>query len=75
MACRVGMSTDPERRIQYWKREEGHTDSAILKKDLTYREATETEKSYARSLKCRYSRGGLPKRGRVWSIYHVWGGQ
>ena len=25
MACRVGMSTDPDERIRYWKEKEGHT--------------------------------------------------
>ena len=30
MACRIGMSTEPEERIAYWMEKEGHTDSEIL---------------------------------------------
>ena len=36
MACRVGMSTNPQERIQHWKDKEGHTHSKILARRLTY---------------------------------------
>ncbi len=34
MVCRLGISTDPERRIEYWKKREGHTHSKILEMNL-----------------------------------------
>ena len=30
MACRIGISTEPLSRIDYWKRQEGHTHSDIV---------------------------------------------
>ena len=75
MACRVGMSTNPKERIEYWKREEGHTDSSILASGLTYEQALEREKKEAEARGCRSSGGGRPVPGRVWSVYHVWGGR
>ena len=75
MACRIGMSTDPQERIDYWKRVEGHTHSQILASGLTYEQAQAREKSEAESRGCRYHGGGQFVEGSVWSIYHVWSGQ
>ena len=36
MACRIGISTESRSRIDYWKRQEGHTHSRILARNLTY---------------------------------------
>ena len=71
MACRVGMSTNPEERIQYWKRVEGHTHSAILATGLTYNEATVREQSEALNRGCTHSGGGERVFGPNYSIYHV----
>ena len=75
MACRVGMSTDPEERIQYWKKKEGHTNGKILHSELTYDKAQELERSEAQAKGCRQGLGGERVPGRVWSVYHVWGGR
>ena len=74
MACRVGMSTTPYTRMKYWKDKEGHTHSEILVSDLTYEEAQTRESREARARGCRSSPGGEYVSGRVWSVYHVWGG-
>lgn len=75
MGCRVGMSTDPEERIRYWKRVEGHTSGRVISKGLTYREAQTKEEEAARSGGCVHAAGGEHKAGRVWSVYKVSGGR
>ena len=74
MACRVGMSTDPEERIVYWKSNEGHTHGKTLASGLAYSEALKREASEAKKRGCAFHGGGGHKPGRVWSVYHVWGG-
>ena len=71
MACRVGMSTNPQERMEYWAQMEGHSHSQILAVGLTYDEA-------------HVLRGGGPGQrmhaiwwwaeslGAVWSVYIVW---
>lgn len=74
MACRVGMSTDPEERIEYWKRVEGHTHGQVLVRNLTYDQAQVREKQEAIRRGCVSSPGG-PRNGLAnWCVYHVWGG-
>ena len=75
MSCRVGMSTTHGARIRYWKDKEGHTRSKILAIGLTYSQALAREKSAAKTRGCRQSGGGQPVTGKVWSVYHVWGGR
>ena len=75
MVCRVGMSTDPQSRINYWKNKEGHTHSKILAQGLTYNQAQARESSEANARGCRHSGGGQHVSGSVWSVYHVWGGR
>ena len=75
MACRIGMSTNPAERIQYWKNQEGHTGSQILASGLTYAQAQARETDEARRRGCRASGGGQYVAGNVWSVYHVWGGR
>ncbi len=70
--CRVGMSTDPDARIRYWKNREGHTHSRILASRLTYDGALSREKSEAEARDCNYEGGGRRVQGRVWSVYHLW---
>ena len=75
MSCRVGMSTNPSARIQYWKDKEGHTHSRILASGLTYKQALDRERREAEARSCKNSGGGQPVAGKVWSVYHVWGGR
>ena len=74
MGCRVGMSTDPQERIDHWKEKEGHTHSRILAENLTYSQATDREKEEAEERGCVYGPGGPYVSGNVWSVYHLWGG-
>ena len=72
MACRVGMSTDPQTRIQYWKNEEGYLYSQILASGLTYDQALAREKLEAEARNCKYQGGGAKVTGYVYSVYYVW---
>ena len=77
MACRIGITTNPQPRIDYWKRQEGHTRSRILAKNLTYDAAQARETREAAKRGCRSAPGGDPgsnRNRRVWSVYHVRGG-
>ena len=77
MACRVGISTNPEERIAHWKRVEGHTYSTVLARGLTYDQAQTRETNEARKRGCHSAPGGDPGKDRnryVWSVYHVSGG-
>ena len=71
MACRVGMSTNPQERIEYWKRQEGCTAGHVVTSGLTYDEALAKERELAQRGGCRHSGGGERKLGRVWSIYRM----
>ena len=75
MACRVGMSTMPHERIGFWCGMEGHTGWEILASDLTYDEALALERREAHRLGCFQEAGGKRIPGRVWAVYHVWGGR
>lgn len=74
MACRVGSSTNPQERIQYWKRKEGHTSSDILASGLTYDQAQARESREAKARDCTASGGGERVPGNGWSVYIVSGG-
>ena len=75
MGCRVGMSATPHKRIDHWKRKEGHRSGRILVSGLTYKQATAREKSEAQKRNCYYKHGGEDNGKRNWSVYHVWGGK
>ncbi len=75
MGCRVGMSTNPEDRIQHWKDEEGHTYGKVLASGLSYEGATKREKKEAEERNCYFHGGGNYVSGRVWSVYYVSGGK
>ena len=70
--CRVGMSTNPHDRIQYWAREEGYTNYSILGEGLTYEEAQKLETQAKATYNCEGSPGGPPLPGNVWSVYLVY---
>ena len=73
MACRVGMSTNPDERIEYWKKEENCTSGYVVKSGLTYDEALAEEKRLAKEHGCRQSGGGPRVSGWVWSVYYMGG--
>ena len=75
MGCRVGMSTTPRKRIDHWKGKEGHKDGLILASGLTYKQATDREKSEAEKRNCYYKHGGEDNDKSNWSVYLVWGGK
>ena len=57
MACRIGMSTEPQSRIDYWKRQEGHIHSRVLARNLTYDAAQARESREAAKRGCRRAPG------------------
>ena len=73
MSCRVGMSTDPQERIEYWKNKEGCTSGRVLHSKLTYDRALELEKKEATERGCHHSSGGPRVAGQVWSVYYLSG--
>ena len=74
MACRVGMSTTPYTRIDYWKQREGHTHGEVLETGLTYEQAQRREQAVAQARNCYAEPGGARISGPVWSVYIVSGG-
>ena len=60
MGCRVGMSTDPEERIEYWMKIEGLTGGEVLHRNKTYDEAQRLEGGGSRK-----ARVPLPPRRRA----------
>lgn len=72
MACRVGSSTNPQERIDHWKRVEGYTRSQILASGLTYEQAQVAERREAAARGCTASGGGARVPGAVWFVYMVW---
>ena len=73
MACRVGMSTNPDERIEHWKKEEKCTSGYVVESGLTYDEALAAEKRLAETYGCRQSGGGPRVSGAVWSVYYMSG--
>ena len=71
MACRVGMSTDPDERIAYWKAKENCLSGRVVASNLTYDEALAMERRLAERDGCRYGGGGQRVPGRVWSVYRM----
>lgn len=72
VACRIGISTEPQSRIDYWKRQEGHTHSRILARNPTYNAAQARESREAAKRRCRSAPGGDPgsnRKRRVWSTH------
>lgn len=75
MACRIGISTTPQERIDHWKRVEGHTHSAILASGLSFSAAQQRETQEAKVRGCTSHPGGVDNGRSDWSVYHVWGGK
>ena len=67
----------PEDRINYWKREEGHTYGKVLHRGYTYDGAQRKEVEEALLRDCHHAYGGDPgenRNRRVWAVYYVSGG-
>ena len=72
MACRIGMSSNPQERIDHWQRQcRGNFSSQILASGLTYEEAQAMEEREARRYGCTQAPGGERVPGRVYSVYRV----
>ena len=75
MACRIGISTTPYERMEYWKNREGHTRGEILAAGLSFSAAQARETREAQTRGCRAHPDGSDNGARNWSVYHVWGGR
>lgn len=77
MACRIGMSSNPNGRIIHWRRQcenRGRKfSSKRLASGLTYNEAQNLERRKARECgsRCKQGSGGARKPGRVYTVYRV----
>ncbi len=76
MPCRIGMSTDVERRVGELKEGGQVRENAVLKilhQDLTYDEANAREASERAACGpgCAGGLGGGYRPGRVWSVYRL----
>lgn len=71
MACRVGITTNPEERKQYWKGQHPALRNwEILESGLSYSQAQRKENEYASRLGCQSYPGG-PNNGQYnWSVYY-----
>lgn len=72
MACRIGISEDPERRKEEWKREHQNLRNwQILDgPNLSYSEAQRKETELAKRYECESSSGGPDNGLNNWSVYY-----
>ena len=71
MPCRVGMSTNPQERRQYWSGQVRNLHNwRILASGLTYEQALAREENEARQRGCVAEPGGPRMDGPVWSVYY-----
>ncbi len=70
MACRVGITTNPEERKKDWEKEyPGLKNWTIIARNLSYSDAQAKEDEYARKNGC-ISRPGGPDNGKNnWVVY------
>ncbi len=69
MPCRVGITTDPERRKAYWESKVyGLTNWRLLKSYRSRAKAQEHEERYAARYNCQASPGGNDAGG-TWHVY------
>lgn len=74
MTCRIGMSSDLQKRIEYWRQRcPSNFSYQILASDMTYEEAQAMEVLEARKcgVTCEQAPGGKRVSGRVYSVYRV----
>ncbi len=69
MPCKVGITTDPEKRKAYWETQVvGLTDWEILKKFTRKEDAQQFETQYAKLHGCFAQQGGA-ETGGPWYVY------
>jgi len=69
MPCRVGITTDPDRRKSEWESQVvGFRNWRLLKKFGSRKQAQEYEDLYASRYNCLASHGGMKTRG-PWYVY------
>ena len=70
MACRIGITTDPEERKKHWSsRCKGFKNWTILKSGLTKSQADDEEQRLAKLHGCEAHAGGAAVAGKTWSVY------
>ncbi len=70
MACRIGITTDPDRRKEEWEREYPDLYGwEILKTCSTKSEAQEWENHYVDIYRCEGSPGGAGDEDGIWDVY------
>lgn len=70
MACRIGITTDPEARKAYWREQYPISRWKILGTFLTKEKAQQAEKDLADKLGCEAHPGGPDKDG-PWHLYRI----
>ena len=70
MAWKVGITTDPEKRKQYWQSLHPHLEGwRIIASGLSYSDAQREEIECARRCGCESHSGGPDITGNIWSVY------
>lgn len=70
MACRVGITADPDRRKGEWTRQHPNLRNwRIIHSGLSYSSAQEKESDYAKRNNCQAHYGGQNNGRRNWSVY------
>ncbi len=71
MACRVGITTNPERRRQEWKQQYPTLRGwNILSRHRTKSKAQERERIEAKKRGCEYHPGGAGDEVDTWYVYY-----
>lgn len=73
MKCRIGITTDPDRRHQEWKRKVTVTNFTVLRTCRSKAEAQRMEDVFAAQMGCiAHHGGGDPTNpNRFWHVYRV----
>ena len=71
MACRVGITTDPDRREKEWRRDcSSLRNWKVIRRGLTREAAQKLEIGIAKRLNCKFGQGGRePETGGSWAVY------
>ena len=73
MACRVGMTTNPEERKQYWKsRHRNFRRWTILSTHYTKSAAQKAERAAAERYGCESHAGGTGRKTTTWYVYRFY---
>ena len=69
MACRIGITTNPEERKKYWKGRYPNLKWKILESNLTKQAAQKRENELAQQYNCKAYAGGENKADASWYVY------